>query len=57
MSNIFLALKNITIILWEVVKHYPGVIVPFIITCFCAKLFKMNKHDRNLLEEILGLFF
>lgn len=56
-ENIIQAFKNLGIVLCEIIKFSPGIIVPFAIVTFLSVVFKLRKPIKELIEEILGLFF
>jgi len=56
-ESIIQALKIWGIVIWETIKFSPGIIVPFAIATFFGVIFKLRKPIKELLEEILGLFF
>lgn len=56
-TNLIMAFKNFVILLWEITKAYPAVIVPTLIAVSVGRIFHMPKSNVNLLEQILGFFF
>jgi len=56
-KNIFNAFKNLGIIMWEIIKWQPGIVVPFLLVIIIGKIAHLPKNERNFLENFFSLFF
>lgn len=51
------AFKNLGIIIWEIIKWQPGIVVPFLLTFIIGRIAHLPKGKQNILENLFGLFF
>lgn len=51
------AFKNLGIIIWEIIKWQPGIVVPFLLASIIGGIAHLSKGKQNLLEDVFGLFF
>lgn len=56
-ENIINAFKNWVIIIWEIIKWQPGIIVPFLLAFIIGGIAHLSKGKKNLLEDFFNLFF
>lgn len=56
-QNIIQGFSNLALVVCELVKWQPGIIIPFIVALIIAKLFHLGKKPRQLIEDIFGLLF
>ncbi|MCM1295593.1 MAG: hypothetical protein NC311_08620 [Muribaculaceae bacterium] len=50
------ALKNLCIVIWEIIKWQPGIVVPFLLALIIGKIAHLSKGKQNLLEDFFGFF-